>query len=151
VIVDRISTLRNVEAALRRFERGEADLHETEREVVNALRTYATDFEFDPDREDGRVGSGVDGGRADGEREGSESAAGSDAGATEGTSDRAAYRVAVDEGAVRPTAAEGPAGGRRRRETVVVATSRAAARELALEHLDVRADAGPGDVTVDRI
>ena len=45
--MDRISALRNIEDALRAFERGEADLATTERQVVNVLRTYATDFEAD--------------------------------------------------------------------------------------------------------
>ncbi|AUV83368.1 hypothetical protein C2R22_18380 [Salinigranum rubrum] len=43
--MDRISALRNIEDALRTFERGEVDLATTERQVVNVLRTYATDFE----------------------------------------------------------------------------------------------------------
>jgi alkanesulfonate monooxygenase SsuD/methylene tetrahydromethanopterin reductase-like flavin-dependent oxidoreductase (luciferase family) len=43
--MDRISALRNIEDALRSFERGEVDLATTERQVVNVLRTYATDFE----------------------------------------------------------------------------------------------------------
>jgi hypothetical protein len=42
--MDRISALRNIEDALRTFERGEADLATTERQVVTVLRTYATDF-----------------------------------------------------------------------------------------------------------
>ncbi len=42
--MDRISALRNIEDALRSFERGEVDLATTERQVVNVLRTYATDF-----------------------------------------------------------------------------------------------------------
>jgi len=45
--VDRISALRNVEAALREFEAGEADLAATEERVVGVLRTYATEFEGD--------------------------------------------------------------------------------------------------------
>lgn len=45
--MDRISALRNVEDALADFESGEADLRETERRVLNVLRTYATDFEDD--------------------------------------------------------------------------------------------------------
>jgi hypothetical protein len=45
--VDRISALRNVEDALRRFENGEIDLLATEREVATILRTYATEFESD--------------------------------------------------------------------------------------------------------
>jgi Tfp pilus assembly protein PilX len=45
--MDRISALRNVEDALRAFEAGEADLAETERQVVAVLRTYATEFEGD--------------------------------------------------------------------------------------------------------
>ncbi|MGM0590812.1 MAG: hypothetical protein ACQETI_04135 [Halobacteriota archaeon] len=47
--MDRISALRNVEEALREFERGEADLDATERRVVTVLRTYATDFGADED------------------------------------------------------------------------------------------------------
>jgi alkanesulfonate monooxygenase SsuD/methylene tetrahydromethanopterin reductase-like flavin-dependent oxidoreductase (luciferase family) len=47
--MDRISALRNVEDALRAFEEGEADLATTERQVVNVLRTYATDFEDEGD------------------------------------------------------------------------------------------------------
>jgi hypothetical protein len=43
--MDRISALRNIEDALRAFERGEADLATTERQVVTVLRTYATDFD----------------------------------------------------------------------------------------------------------
>jgi hypothetical protein len=42
--MDRISALRNIEDALGSFERGETDLATMEREVVNVLRTYATDF-----------------------------------------------------------------------------------------------------------
>jgi Tfp pilus assembly protein PilX len=47
--MDRISALRNIEDALRAFEAGEADLTTTERQVVNVLRTYATDFEGEGD------------------------------------------------------------------------------------------------------
>ncbi|WP_299334793.1 hypothetical protein [Haloplanus sp.] len=57
--MDRISTIRNVERALRSFENGEADLATTEERVLAALRTYATDF----DDETGRaayVGQGAD-------------------------------------------------------------------------------------------
>jgi hypothetical protein len=43
--MDRISTIRNVEQALREFERGEADLAATEERVLAALRTYATEFD----------------------------------------------------------------------------------------------------------
>ena len=43
--MDRISALRNIGEALAEFENGEADLHATERRVVNVLRTYATEFE----------------------------------------------------------------------------------------------------------
>ncbi|MFB6068301.1 MAG: hypothetical protein ABEJ90_00035 [Halobacterium sp.] len=63
--MDRISALRNVEEALREFERGEAELSATERRVVTILRTYATEFESEggktayratgPDRVDGVV------------------------------------------------------------------------------------------------
>jgi len=42
--MDRISALRNVEAALARFEDGELSLPELEGEVRGTLRTYATDF-----------------------------------------------------------------------------------------------------------
>ncbi|ELZ28853.1 hypothetical protein C475_04426 [Halosimplex carlsbadense 2-9-1] len=45
--MDRISALRNVEDALRRFEDGEVALSELEREVRGTLRTYATEFEGD--------------------------------------------------------------------------------------------------------
>lgn len=45
--MDRISALRNVEDALRRFENGEVDLSGLEREVRGTLRTYATEFEDD--------------------------------------------------------------------------------------------------------
>jgi hypothetical protein len=48
--MDRISALRNVEEAIREFERGEADLAATERRVATVLRTYAT--EFDEEREE---------------------------------------------------------------------------------------------------
>ncbi|WP_423750979.1 hypothetical protein [Salinirarus marinus] len=63
--MDRISALRNVEQALREFERGETDLAATERRVATILRTYATEFESEegksayratgPDRVDGVV------------------------------------------------------------------------------------------------
>jgi hypothetical protein len=43
--MDRISTLRNVEDALSRYEEGELTLPELEQEVRGTLRTYATDFE----------------------------------------------------------------------------------------------------------
>jgi len=43
--MDRISTIRNVEEALRAFEAGEADLAATEERVLAALRTYATEFD----------------------------------------------------------------------------------------------------------
>lgn len=49
--MDRISAIRNVEDALREFEDGEADLAETERRVVAVLRTYATEFEGDGQRD----------------------------------------------------------------------------------------------------
>lgn len=47
--MDRISALRNVEDALRAFEEGEADLHETEATVATVLRTYATEFDGEDD------------------------------------------------------------------------------------------------------
>jgi len=43
--MDRISTLRNIEEALTRFEDGDLALAELEREVRGVLRTYATEFE----------------------------------------------------------------------------------------------------------
>lgn len=43
--MDRISTLRNLENALTRYENGELSLPELEREVRGTLRTYATAFE----------------------------------------------------------------------------------------------------------
>jgi hypothetical protein len=43
--MDRISTLRNIEEALTRYEEGELSLPELEREVRGVLRTYATEFE----------------------------------------------------------------------------------------------------------
>lgn len=43
--MDRISTLRNIEDALTRFEQDESSLPELEREVRGILRTYATEFE----------------------------------------------------------------------------------------------------------
>ncbi|MEF8814011.1 MAG: hypothetical protein V5A55_09350 [Halovenus sp.] len=43
--MDRISTLRNIEEALTRFEDGDLALPELEREVRGVLRTYATEFE----------------------------------------------------------------------------------------------------------
>jgi hypothetical protein len=55
--VDRISALRNVEEALSAFEAGEADLAATERRVVAVLRTYATEFE--PEPETGSAGTGA--------------------------------------------------------------------------------------------
>lgn len=45
--MDRISTLRNVEDALRDYENGECDLATLERRVRGAVRTYATEFETD--------------------------------------------------------------------------------------------------------
>ncbi|WP_299262413.1 hypothetical protein [Halorientalis sp.] len=43
--MDRISALRNLEAALEAFEDGETDLDGLERDVRGILRTYATEFE----------------------------------------------------------------------------------------------------------
>jgi hypothetical protein len=43
--MDRISALRNVEAALRQYEAGEIDLAGLEERVGAVLRTYATEFE----------------------------------------------------------------------------------------------------------
>jgi len=43
--MDRISALRNIEAALREYEEGELDLGELEERVGTVVRTYATDFE----------------------------------------------------------------------------------------------------------
>lgn len=44
-MMDRISTLRNIEDALGRYEAGELSLPELEREVRGTLRTYATGFD----------------------------------------------------------------------------------------------------------
>ncbi|MFB6113564.1 MAG: hypothetical protein ABEJ58_05615 [Halodesulfurarchaeum sp.] len=43
--MDRIAALRNVEAALSAFERGEVSLSTLEERVQGILRTYATEFE----------------------------------------------------------------------------------------------------------
>lgn len=43
--MDRISALRNVEAALASFEAGELSLEELEGRVRGIVRTYATEFE----------------------------------------------------------------------------------------------------------
>jgi hypothetical protein len=43
--MDRISTLRNIEESLARFEDGEIPLPTLEREVRGILRTYATSFD----------------------------------------------------------------------------------------------------------
>ena len=43
--MDRISTLRNIEDALSRFEDGESTLPELEQQVRGILRTYATEFQ----------------------------------------------------------------------------------------------------------
>jgi hypothetical protein len=68
--MDRISALRNVEDALRRFEDGEVDLSELERDVRGTLRTYATEFDGDlaayraertDEAESGRGNAAVDG------------------------------------------------------------------------------------------
>jgi hypothetical protein len=56
--MDRISALRNVEEAIRAFERGEADLAETERRVATVLRTYASEFEAADGRAAYRVAAG---------------------------------------------------------------------------------------------
>lgn len=45
--MDRISALRNVEAALAEYEAGERDLESVERRVRAVVRTYATEFEGD--------------------------------------------------------------------------------------------------------
>lgn len=45
--MDRISALRNVEAALSEFEDGDIPLEELEERVAGVLRTYATAFEDD--------------------------------------------------------------------------------------------------------
>lgn len=45
--MDRIAALRNVEAALSAFERGEVSLSTMEARVQGVLRTYATEFEAD--------------------------------------------------------------------------------------------------------
>lgn len=45
--MDRISALRNVEAALAEFEAGDIALAELERRVRGSLRTYATELDGD--------------------------------------------------------------------------------------------------------
>lgn len=45
--MDRISALRNIEAALGEYEAGERDLGSVERRVRAVVRTYATEFEDD--------------------------------------------------------------------------------------------------------
>ena len=47
--MDRISALRNIENALSDFESGEDELRETQRRVLTALQTYATEFEAERD------------------------------------------------------------------------------------------------------
>jgi hypothetical protein len=42
--MDRIATLRKIEAALTEYEEGDLSLPELEREVRGTLRTYATEF-----------------------------------------------------------------------------------------------------------
>lgn len=43
--MDRIATLRQIEAALSDFETGEADLEGCERRIRAAVRTFATEFD----------------------------------------------------------------------------------------------------------
>ncbi|MFB6103652.1 MAG: hypothetical protein ABEJ57_01015 [Halobacteriaceae archaeon] len=60
--MDRISALRNIEAALREYEDGELDLAELEERVGTVLRTYATAFEaedLDVYRASGGVADGT--------------------------------------------------------------------------------------------
>lgn len=45
--MDRIATLRNIEAALTAFEQGETTFEDLQRRVGTILQTYATDFEDD--------------------------------------------------------------------------------------------------------
>lgn len=45
--MDRISALRNIEAALGEYEAGERDLRSVERRVRAVVRTYATEFQDD--------------------------------------------------------------------------------------------------------
>jgi hypothetical protein len=120
--VDRISALRNVEDALRAFEEGRADLAATEERVATILRTYATEFEADDDALAAyrvRVPGG-DGDAALGDEE---------------------DRDGDGDGNARPSTVD-PA------ETVVVAPSRAAARERLADLLGVPRDAA---VEVERL
>jgi hypothetical protein len=59
--MDRISTLRNIEDALTRYEEGEVTLPELEREVRGVLRTYATAFQPEAQAYRSRGDSAVDG------------------------------------------------------------------------------------------
>lgn len=45
--MDRISAMRNIEAALGEYEAGERDLDSVERRVRAVVRTYATEFDDD--------------------------------------------------------------------------------------------------------
>jgi hypothetical protein len=59
--MDRISTLRNIEDALTRYEDEELTLPELEREVRGILRTYATAFQPEARAYRARGDSAVDG------------------------------------------------------------------------------------------
>lgn len=59
--MDRISTLRNIEDALTRYEEDDISLPELEREVRGVLRTYATEFQPDATAYRVRGDSAVDG------------------------------------------------------------------------------------------
>jgi hypothetical protein len=118
--VDRISALRNVEDALRKFENGDADLLATEREVATVLRTYATEFESDEGLAAYRATGLDESGEAGGPATGIGDADGTDGGAD-------------------PV---GTAHDRDVEATVVVAGSRAEARERLAALFDLPADAG---------
>lgn len=59
--MDRISTLRNIEDALTRYEEDDLALPELEREVRGILRTYATEFQPESRAYRARGDSSVDG------------------------------------------------------------------------------------------
>jgi len=59
--MDRISTLRNIEDALARYEDSELTLPELEREVRGILRTYATEFDEEGELYRARGDRSIDG------------------------------------------------------------------------------------------
>ena len=130
--MDRISALRNVEDALRKFENGDADLLATEREVATVLRTYATEFESDEGLAAYRATGLDESGEAGGAATGIGDADGTDGGGG-------------DDDVDGPGDGADPVGTSPDRDveaTVVVAGSRAEARERLAALFDLPADAG---------